>query len=81
VPAPVCWCTSYVYDEAGNLLGQYDNGGATGTGQQEVIWLPIENDPAIPVGLYHRGQLHAIHTDQLGTPRLFDSMPRLSAQG
>jgi RHS repeat-associated protein len=51
------------------LLGQYDNGGATGTGQQEVIWLPIENGNAIPVGLYHRGQLHTIHTDHLGTPR------------
>jgi RHS repeat-associated protein len=61
--------TSYVYDEAGNLLGQYDNGQATGAGTQEIIWLPIENGNAIPVGATRGNRLYAIHTDHLGTPR------------
>ncbi len=52
------------------LLGQYGNGGASSTGRTEYIWLPTSNGSAIPVGLYRAGQLHAIHTDHLGTPRL-----------
>jgi RHS repeat-associated protein len=52
------------------LLGQYGNGGASSTGRTEYIWLPTGNGSAIPVGLYISGQLHAIHTDHLGTPRL-----------
>ena len=52
------------------LLGEYGNGGASSTGRTEYIWLPTANGQAIPVGLYRSGQLHAIHTDHLGTPRL-----------
>jgi RHS repeat-associated protein len=52
------------------LLGQYGNGGASSTGRTEYIWLPTGNGNAIPVGMYRSGQLHAIHTDHLGTPRL-----------
>jgi RHS repeat-associated protein len=52
------------------LLGQYGNGGASSTGRTEYIWLPTANGQAIPIGMYRSGQLHAIHTDHLGTPRL-----------
>ena len=66
--------TSYSYGEAGipswAMTGQYGNGGTSSTGRTEYIWLPTANGQAIPIGLYRSGQLHAIHTDHLGTPRL-----------
>ncbi len=60
----------YVYDEDANLLGEYDNGSALGKGRTEYIWLPVEGGQAIPIGVYNNGKLYAVHTDNLGTPRL-----------
>lgn len=68
--------TAYLYGDgdgalpAWALLGEYDNGSASGRGRTEYLWLPTEDGGAIPVGLLRGGQLHALHTDPLGTPRL-----------
>lgn len=51
-------------------MGSYDNGTAAGKGRSEYIWLPTEDGQAIPIGLHKNGQLYAIHSDHLGTPRL-----------
>ena len=62
---------AFVYDENANLLAAYGNGSNTASQQQmEFIWLPLEDGSAIPVGIYKNGQLYAVHTDHLGTPRL-----------
>ncbi|MBA3774329.1 MAG: hypothetical protein H0X13_18130, partial [Ramlibacter sp.] len=61
---------AFVYDEEANLIGEYDNGSATGKGRTEYIWLPTESGQAIPVGMYRNGRFYAIHADHLGTPRL-----------
>jgi RHS repeat-associated protein len=64
--------TAYTYGDGAlpnwALLGEYDNGSASGTGRAEYIWLPTD-DGAIPVGMYKGGVFYAIHTDHLGTPR------------
>ncbi len=52
------------------VLGEYDNGSASGTGRTEYIWLPTEDGSAIPVGFYRNSKFYAIHPDHLGTPRL-----------
>jgi RHS repeat-associated protein len=68
--------TAYLYGDpdgplpAWAMLGEYDNGSAQGKGASEYLWLPTEDGGAIPVGLYRRGRLYAIHPDHLGTPRL-----------
>jgi RHS repeat-associated protein len=54
------------------LLGEYDNGSASGAGRTEYIWLPTA-DGATPIGLYRGGKLFAIHSDHLGTPRVMAS--------
>ena len=51
------------------LLGEYDNGTATGQTYTEYIWLPTEDGGAIPIAFYRSGRFYAIHTDHLGTPR------------
>lgn len=61
---------AFAYDEAGNLLGEYDNGSAAGKGRTEYIWLPTDSGQSIPVGIYKNGKFYAIHADHLGTPRL-----------
>jgi RHS repeat-associated protein len=61
---------AYVYDEEGNLLGEYDNGSARSKGSTEYIWLPTEQGQAIPIGMFRNGKLYAVHSDHLGTPRL-----------
>jgi RHS repeat-associated protein len=53
--------TRFVYDEAGNLLGQYDN---TGAPIQEYIWME-----GVPVGVLNGTTLRYVEADQLGTPR------------
>lgn len=58
--------TYYLYDEAGHLLGEYDDVGAP---KQQVIWFGD-----LPVGLLMGGgtnqALHYIEPDHLGTPRV-----------
>ncbi len=58
--------TYYAYDEAGHLLGEYDNAGAP---IQQVLWLDD-----LPVGVLQGAgasqQLHYIEPDHLGTPRV-----------
>jgi RHS repeat-associated protein len=62
----------YVYDEAGQLVGEYD---ATGKLVQEVVWLgntpvatlrPQAGSTATPVAI----DVYYIHTDHLNTPRV-----------
>ena len=52
------------------VLGEYDNGSASGTGRTEYIWLPTEDGSAVPVGMFRNSKFFAIHSDHLGTPRL-----------
>lgn len=52
------------------LLGEYDTGTARGKGMTEYIWMPLPDGSAIPVGMVRNGNVFAIHTDHLGTPRL-----------
>ncbi|RYG14866.1 MAG: RHS repeat protein [Burkholderiales bacterium] len=74
--------TAYLYgDDASEipawaLLGEYDNGTAKGAGRTEYIWLPVPGGQAIPIGMYRNGQLYAIHSDHLGTPRLMTDEAR-----
>nr|WP_119967162.1 hypothetical protein [Simplicispira lacusdiani] len=59
---------AYVYDEEGNLLGEYGTGGAQSAGQSQYLYLPTSQSP-IPIAAEIDGRLYAIHTDHLGTPR------------
>lgn len=56
----------FVYDEAGHLLGEYDNAGAP---KQQILWFGD-----LPVGVLHGSgasqALHYIEPDHLGTPRV-----------
>ena len=52
------------------VLGEYDNGSASGTGRTEYIWLPTEDGSAVPVGMFRNSKFFAIHSDHLGTSRL-----------
>ncbi len=54
--------TVFVYDEAGSLLGQYNN--ATGASIQSYAWMG-----GIPVGAISGTTLHYVEADHLGTPR------------
>ncbi len=59
------------------VLGEYDNGSASGTGRTEYIWLPTEDGGAVPVGMFRNSKFFAIHSDHLGTPRLMtDSLKK-----
>ena len=66
--------SAYVYADgqlpSWAVLGEYDNGSASGTGRTEYIWLPTEDGGAVPVGMFRNSKFFAIHTDHLGTPRL-----------
>nr|WP_255429311.1 RHS repeat-associated core domain-containing protein [Ramlibacter albus] len=62
--------TAYVYNDARNLIGEYDNGTSTARGAVEYIYLPVEGGRPVLVGMYRGGVLYAIHTDQIGTPRV-----------
>jgi RHS repeat-associated protein len=66
--------TAYVYDQQGQLLGEYD--GVTGEVRREYVWLQgapvavVDGPPSNPSIFY-------IHTDHLGTPRVaFDRAGR-----
>jgi RHS repeat-associated protein len=67
--------TAFVYGDGAipgyALLGEYDNGGASGRGRTEYIWLPTEGGGLpVPVGMLRGGRFYAIHSDHLATPRL-----------
>jgi len=57
--------TRFVYDEGGNLLGQYDN---AGNAIQQYVWME-----GVPVGVLTGSGtsqiMRYVQTDQLGTPR------------
>jgi len=54
--------TLFVYDEQGQLIGEYDE---AGNAKQETVWLG-----SLPVATHQNGQTYAVHTDHLGTPRV-----------
>ena len=53
--------TVFIYDEAGHLLGEYDQNGSL---IEEHIWLNNQ-----PIGVITPNGLYYVQTDQLGTPR------------
>ncbi|MBK8164193.1 MAG: hypothetical protein IPK65_13970 [Gammaproteobacteria bacterium] len=53
--------TLYIYDEQGQLIGEYDN---TGTAINETVYLDTQ-----PVGILRSSAAYYVHTDQLNTPR------------
>ena len=59
---------AYLYDEEGSLLGEYGMGGASSGGQGQYFYLPTANGP-MPIAAEIDGQLYAIHSDHLNTPR------------
>jgi RHS repeat-associated protein len=62
-PANPAGDTTFVYDEAGRLLGEYGPGGSV----QEYVWL---DDTLVAVLSNHAGSHHQyVLTDHLGTPR------------
>lgn len=60
--------SAYMYDEQGNLLSETGTGGANSTGSTEYIYLPTANGP-MPIAAVINGQIHAVHSDHLNTPR------------
>ena len=59
---------AYLYDEEGSLLGEYGMGGASSGGQGQFFYLPTASGP-MPIAAEIDGQLYAIHSDHLNTPR------------
>ena len=59
---------AYMYDEQGNLLSETGTGGANSTGSTQYIYLPTASGP-MPIAAVINGQLHAVHSDHLNTPR------------
>ena len=53
--------TVFIYDEAGHLLGEYDQNGSL---IEEHIWLNNQ-----PIGVITPNGLYYVQTDRLGTPR------------
>jgi RHS repeat-associated protein len=53
---------SFIYDEEGHLIGEYD---ASGNLIQEHIWLTDR-----PIGVLTASGLYYVHTDQIWTPRI-----------
>jgi RHS repeat-associated protein len=59
----------FVYGPEGELTGVYD--AATGTAIEEILYFG-----SVPVATVRGGNLHYIHTDHLGTPRLVTDQNR-----
>ena len=51
------------------LLGEYNNGAATGSGRTEYIWLPTEDGNALPIAMFRGSRYWNLHSDHMGTPR------------
>ncbi|MBQ0922301.1 RHS domain-containing protein, partial [Hydrogenophaga aromaticivorans] len=65
---------AFVYDEAGQLLGEYVHDGSNPNSQSgEYIWLPRPDGGSELVGYVksqgNNSQRYAVHSDHLGTPR------------
>lgn len=59
----------FVFGQQGEILGRYD---ATGDAIQEFVWLgtrPVGVKQGTGVGVPYAGELLAVHSDQLGSPR------------
>ena len=66
--------TAFMYDEAGQLLGEYVHDGSNPNSQGgEYIWLPRPDGGSELVGYVKsqgsQTQRYAVHSDHLGTPR------------
>ncbi|WP_162578390.1 RHS repeat-associated core domain-containing protein [Variovorax sp. PBS-H4] len=59
---------AFMYDEDGTLLAETGMGGANSAGSTQYIYLPTANGP-MPIAAVINGQLHAVHSDHLNTPR------------
>ncbi|OUM02405.1 RHS repeat-associated core domain-containing protein [Variovorax sp. JS1663] len=59
---------AFMYDEDGSLLAETGTGGANSTGSTSYIYLPTASGP-MPVAAVINGQLYAVHSDHLNTPR------------
>ncbi|MBC5764151.1 RHS repeat-associated core domain-containing protein [Ramlibacter albus] len=59
------------------MLGEYDNGSASGKGPSEYLWLPTADGLAVPIGTYRAGKLYAVHSDHIGTPRFITDSAKL----
>jgi hypothetical protein len=60
--------TAYMYDEGGNLISETGTGGANSTGSTQYIYLPTADGP-MPIAALIDGQMVAVHSDHLNTPR------------
>lgn len=60
--------TAFMYDESGNLLSETGTGGANSTGSTQYIYLPTADGP-MPIAAVIDGQMVAVHSDHLNTPR------------
>ncbi|OUM03652.1 hypothetical protein A8M77_03790 [Variovorax sp. JS1663] len=59
---------AFMYDEDGSLLAETGTGGANSTGSVQHIYLPTASGP-MPVAAVINGNLYAVHSDHLNTPR------------
>ncbi|GAA4355277.1 hypothetical protein GCM10023165_47250 [Variovorax defluvii] len=72
--------TVYLYGEDGSLLSEVGTGGANSGGTVNYIYLPTANGP-MPIAAEINGQLYAVHSDHLNTPRrLTDSQGQVAWQ-
>jgi YD repeat-containing protein len=58
----------YLYDEDGNLVGEYGTNGPDSVGTAKYMYLPTPNGP-MPVMAFIGGRRYAVHTENLNTPR------------
>lgn len=59
---------AFMYDEDGTLLAETGTGGANSAGSTQYIYLPTASGP-MPIAAEINGQLYAVHSDHLNTPR------------
>ncbi len=59
---------AFMYDENGTLLAETGMGGANSAGSTQYIYLPTAGGP-MPIAAVINGQIHAVHSDHLNTPR------------